>query len=545
MANFYNQIVQINVSETVAPAPIEYQKTAALVSIGSTNLAPGTTQLIYSPASATTVSFSASVSSATWSKGVVTLVAGSTIGLPYGSNVNITVSGMTPSGYNGNYVATVVSDYTLQYPQATTLTVPTVFGSVVSVGTGLDAILKSSIGISAATWASSLVTLTLTSSIGFPVGTTIPIVVSGITPVGYNGTFTATVASTTSLTYSLTVNPGTATAFGNLITGYTNSLLGADNTWWNQTPSVPYYVFEAGSVSTANVLVAVKNYLAANPQTIYAWGFMPGIDSESTLNAFLTSYNSLGSLLKFYIPCTTGTYASLLTTAKEAMAFLQSPGADSGSEIDYIPYMHFIAAFTATPTSKLPPAQYYYTSGTTAYAPLPPSLINAFVGANVNFITTGAEGGITNTMQVPGQMLDGTPANVSYAIDWIQLHMNQALANTVINGSNSTINPLYYNQQGINTLQSAAHDVANLAAASGLCIGPVVVTQLDATVFANNLSNGVYANTTVINAVPYATYVALNPSDYANQIYAGLECAFVPQYGFNQIVFNLGITQFS
>jgi hypothetical protein len=67
--------------------------------------------------------------------------------------------------------------------------------------------------ISAATWASGTVTITTSSAHGFVAGQSV--VITGMTPGGYNGTFTiATIVDTTHFTYALTTNPGTATAFG-------------------------------------------------------------------------------------------------------------------------------------------------------------------------------------------------------------------------------------------------------------------------------------------------------------------------------------------
>ena len=59
------------------------------------------------------------------------------------------------------------------------------------------------------------------------------------------------------------------------------------------------------------------------------------------------------------------------------------------------------------------------------------------------------------------------------------------------------------------------------------------------------LKNGLYAGNFVINAVPFTTYVASQPSDYANGLYGGFSASYTPQYGFETIVFNLNVTQFA
>ena len=46
----------------------------------------------------------------------------------------------------------------------------------------------------------------------------------------------------------------------------------------------------------------------------------------------------------------------------------------------------------------------------------------------------------------------------------------------------------------------------------------------------------------MVNAVPWATYTADNPSNYAQGIYGGLTVVFIPQLGFQSIIINLNIT---
>ncbi len=71
--------------------------------------------------------------------------------------------------------------------------------------------------ITAATWVSGVATITTPAGLpqGFSVGQSVTI--SGMTPTGYNGTFTiASVLGATQFTYALTTNPGAATAFGSV-----------------------------------------------------------------------------------------------------------------------------------------------------------------------------------------------------------------------------------------------------------------------------------------------------------------------------------------
>jgi hypothetical protein len=46
----------------------------------------------------------------------------------------------------------------------------------------------------------------------------------------------------------------------------------------------------------------------------------------------------------------------------------------------------------------------------------------------------------------------------------------------------------------------------------------------------------------VVNAVPFTTWVGSNPSTYAEGIYGGLTCLYTPARGFEQILFNLNVS---
>lgn len=68
------------------------------------------------------------ITSISWASGMAVATVAAH-GLTVGSQVNITVSGATPAGYNGTYVATVTSATTLSYPVASNPGACTVPGS--------------------------------------------------------------------------------------------------------------------------------------------------------------------------------------------------------------------------------------------------------------------------------------------------------------------------------------------------------------------------------------------------------------------------------
>jgi hypothetical protein len=124
-----NQIVNLIVTQTVAPSPSTLQKTGALISQGATTLAPNARQLITQPADLTAIlSGALAISSITWTGSVATVTTAAPHGLPDADVIDITISGVTPSGYNGTFECTVTGASTFTYPLASNPGMETVPG---------------------------------------------------------------------------------------------------------------------------------------------------------------------------------------------------------------------------------------------------------------------------------------------------------------------------------------------------------------------------------------------------------------------------------
>ncbi len=173
-------------------------------------------------------------------------------------------------------------------------------------------------------------------------------------------------------------------------------------------------------------------------------------------------------------------------------------------------------------TNKLAPFAFRYIFGSVAY-PLTPLDATNLKAAYVNYTDTGAEGGLPNVKTLKwGVAGDGRDFSYWYAVDYVQTALHIDLANEVINGSNTAINPLYYDQRGINRLQNRAQATANRCVNFGML-----------------LSN---ANTPIVNAIDFATYTEANPSAYAAGEYNGLSLVAVPARGFTAINFALNVS---
>jgi hypothetical protein len=260
---------------------------------------------------------------------------------------------------------------------------------------------------------------------------------------------------------------------------------------------------------------------------------------------FTTTFQALTAKKYFFV---TGTASPNQYTAfaniKSVAFMVEAPGI-GGTEFSNAAFFWNWLHNTPTPATRAAPFSFRFVFGVTSYPTVGnQALLNTLQTANVNVIGTGAEGGISTALLAYGTMMDGNDGSYWYAVDWVQIQIDLANSNAVINGSNNPAAPLYYNQQGINVLQNVAANVMNTGIEFGLVLGQVVQTTLDAITLANNLENDVYVNVTVINAVPFITYVTEAPGDYPLGRYAGFTIVFIPTRGFKQVVFNVIVSSF-
>src|SRR5579859_3187421 len=103
-------IVQVSVSQLIAPTPNLLQKRGAFISQGATNTTPGTMTLLTQFSSLTPfLSGIAALTSISYSGGTATATATLAHGITVGDTAWITVSGAAPVGYNGTYLATATT----------------------------------------------------------------------------------------------------------------------------------------------------------------------------------------------------------------------------------------------------------------------------------------------------------------------------------------------------------------------------------------------------------------------------------------------------
>jgi hypothetical protein len=378
----------------------------------------------------------------------------------------------------------------------------------------LSAILTGSVTVTSATWATGVVTVVCATPHGIPSGDTVPVILSGFTPNAYNGTFAATYVNSTTFTYPLAANPGLTTVVGIVTLENVQELVAMNNTFFAQGQNVAVYVLELGAGTPAEGVTSLTAYLTNPEIRMYSYLLPKAWDTESTMVSLATEYNGTTAQTYFYVTTTLATY-SAWAGIKSVFAAVQSPSAPI-TEFSLSAMFRVTLAYNPNASNLAHPLSFSYIYGVTAYASLTNTQQTTLKAAGVNWVGTGAEGGISNTIIFWGTFMDLSPFNYWYAVDWLAINVEIALANAIINGSNLPTNPLYYNQNGINTLQKVAQATVNNGIAFGMILSPAAVA-----------------------AISFITYVTQNPSDYATGTYNGLSVTFIPARGFTSITIYL------
>ena len=379
---------------------------------------------------------------------------------------------------------------------------------------GLNSILSGAITLSAMTWSANVVSATTATPHGIPNGQIVSAIITGVTPSGYNGTYQITSTGANTFTYALSVNPGSSTVQGAVTLSDVSELVAQVTTYFAQGTGNAVYVLELGTGSPAAGVTALESYIANPTVKFYSYLLPAQWDVETTAPTMARLYVSTTSELYFYVTTTTATYTNW-TGIKSVFATLQTPTAPV-TEFDAAAMFAITLAYNPGSTNLASPLEYTFLYGVTPYSTLTSAQQISLSAAGVNWVGTGAQGQISNTLIQTGSFMDLNPFNYWYCVDWLSINVSIALSAAIINGSNTPTNPLYYNQAGINTLQKVAQATVNSGISFGLILSP-------ATVY----------------AVSFQTYITENPSNYAAGIYNGLSCTFVPLRGFTSITIYL------
>lgn len=354
----------------------------------------------------------------------------------------------------------------------------------------------------------------------FAVGDSVELTTTGFTPDELNGTWTAQLASENIILWDISATSTDVDVIGTFsIKNNVTSLETAADAFFAQGTSVGAYVLELGSgLSVEEQVAALKKYINEPLKRFYAYYVPQSWDGNEDFISLAKLHTSNESMLYFFVvtdtPADTNT-VSPYTGIKSVIATADPSYPDTNAAVAAM--WNFVSA-APSEVNKVPPMAFRFLQSVNAHTGKN-SILKWMQNQNINYVDTGAEGGISNTILVKGVTSDGNDMTYWYSVDWVQINANQALANAVINGSNNAINPLYYNQDGIDRLQLVAQGVFN-----------------------NGGSYGLVNGSPVVSAVTFKTYTANNPNDYAKGRYAGLSATYTPMRGFTEIVFNINVT---
>ena len=338
---------------------------------------------------------------------------------------------------------------------------------------------------------------------------------------------------------------------GTVKTVAANEIIEMNTTFWSQGTTRAVYVLELGDVSVAAAVAALADFidedisLGNTYQKFFSYLVPREWGGEPTFKTLTGLYTSPASLVYFFVTTTIATYQAWVATKnKSVCAGVESPNIPAGEFSMAFPFQSSLANDPGS-SNMVPPMAYRFGYGVTEY-PVEGNgtLLKQLQDNSINYVGTAAEGGLSNKMLVAGHMLDGNPFNYWYSVAWTAINLELDLANEIINGSNTTVNPLYYEQNGIDRLQRRALKTLRNGISYGLILGRVIGTGLTQQDFNTEYEKGTYAGNAVINAVPFANYTSLNPSDYAAGKYAGLSAVMTPRRGFESITFNVNVTNF-
>jgi hypothetical protein len=410
----------------------------------------------------------------------------------------------------------------------------------------LTSLLAAPLAVTSLAWSGGTVTATATAAHGITTGDTFLTTISGAAPAVYNGTFLATSTGADTFTYALASDGGTTPATGTIKYTPRNvaELVAMATTFFAQGNNTAVYVLELGAGEVAAGVTALGNFITASAQFFYAYLVPRSWDGVSAFLTFLAGFEAPSKKTYFYVTTTTGTYTDYTTLMKPVFLQIEAPTTPT-VEFSLAADFYTLLHYSPSSTNKVAPFEYTFVFGVTPYPQTGnAALLAELTAANVSYIGTGAEGGISDAIIFGGNYADGNPVNFWYSVDWAQINVNLNVTNAVINGSNDPSNPLYYSQTGINRLQAVAASTMGSGITFGLVLNPVIQVEQNAADFAAALDAGKYTNFTVINAVPFVDYVTDNPSDYRIGKYAGYTVAYTPLRGFDQIIFNIDASNF-
>jgi len=543
-----NPIVSVNVSVLVAPAPPTLQKTGAFISQGGTNTSPGTKSLLTQPSDLTPIlAAPLAISNLSWSGGVATATASVNHGVAVGDQFLTMIAGAIPAVYNGTVLATAATATQFTYELASDGGTSPAMGTITYTPRNQAELVAMATTFFAQGTAQSVTVLELgpgepSAGVAFLttwIAANPNTFYSYLVPRSWDG-------NASFLAFLANFNATTSKIYFFVTTTLQN---------WQLYPDTDKCVdlmieCPAYGVWPANALTGLTQTSGtATAVTTTNHGVSPGEYFQLSGNLpaayngwFLALPGTATDAIVFNVPAATGAETQLGTLVQSQYASAGIPPTEFSHASDFRVTLNY----KPSSTNKVTPLNLSYLVGVT---PFPTegnaALLTELNVGNVNFVGTGAAGGISANILIGGNTLDGNPFNYWYSIDWVQINLAVNITAALIEAANNPQNPIFYNQAGINTLQQVAVSTMNTGITDGLVLNNVKMTTLDAADFVAALDNGTYDGFTVVNADPFASYVNENPDDYAPGTYDGISIDYTPLIGFESITVNISVSSFT
>ena len=547
-------IVQVNVTQTVAPTPITLQSTGALISQGATNLTPGRATLLTQLSDLTPfLNGALALTSITQTAGLATATAPAAHGYTIGDTLLVTIAGANQANYNGTFLVTVTTAYAFTFSVPSGTATPAT-GTLVYT----DADVAELLAMATTYFAQGSQTAVRVLELGpgnanDGVAFLTAWIVANPNGIAYSATFfgyyaylvprewdgsasflamLSTFESPSAKTYFyITTTLATYTLYTPLMKCALTMI---------EAPVQGIYPANAFTALSYSAGLATATTTTAHGVAVGTWFQVSGVTPAGYNGYWLAAAGTTGSTLVWAIATNPGAETALGTLVA---SYYASTGIAAN---EFSLASAFNVALSWNPSGGfVPPLGYSFLYGVTAFPQRGNNaILTTLANANVNVVGTGAEGGISNTILLNGNTMDGNSFNYWYAVDWANVTLNLNISNAVINGSNNSESPLYLNQAGINTLQAVAASTMATGVTAGLVLGTIVQTELTSQVFAQNLADGDYEGQCVVNAVPFSAYYAAFPGNYKARLYGGYSVSFTPQLGFENIIINLNATTF-
>lgn len=547
-------IVTVNVFQTIAPTPETLQKSGALISQGGTITSPGTSSLLTQLSDLTPLlNGSKALSTLTCTATLVTATASVAHGFTVGDTILLTIAGVTPAAYNGTYQCTVTTTTAFTYRLTSTPASASIPGAYTVEDVSELLAMATTFFSNGSNQAISVLEFGPGSADDGVAALSAYITAnpnSAYTP-GSQGFFYHYLvprfwdANSNFMALLQQFNSTTARTYFWITTTLATYQLYSDldkcAILLIESPQLSAYPQNALTAISATGTIITGTTTSAHGVAVGSWFTIQGVTPSGYNGTFQALPGTTGSTLVYQVQAAPG--AETVLGVLQA-SFFANP-AIPATEFSIAAALHVVLSYDPNATNKVTPFAFSFLFGVT---PFPTrgnnALLTTLKGAAVNVVGTGAEGGISDAILLWGTTMDGQDFTYWYSVDWIQINIDISIANAIINGSNNPINPLYYNQDGINRLQAVAAQVVASGVAFGLVLGQPVQTSLDAQTLDDGINNGKYANLSVINALPFLLYSKLNPGDYKIGNYGGFAVVYVPARGFIHIVFNVNVSQF-